>query len=185
MDLYAYSQIEELEHLLTENNIEIGRLRGLRLMKDEEIVTDEMIKEYTTAGWEYYAIQWLQMRSEDTWYSSKADKKHKAFIYKKDESGAKHIAGIDLSKVHGKDRKRLKYAWKHEYKFLKKIYDMFNSYVGKNVLFVHARQGGGNREFYPIDTRHPMYLSDVDSGDGTYCDIYYDLDKSLNKENGK
>ena len=55
---------------------------------------------------------------------------------------------------------------------------MFNSYVGKDVLYVHARQGGGNRDYYPIDTKHPMYLSDCDDyWDSTYCDIYYDLGK--------
>ena len=37
MDLYAYSQIENLKHLLEENKIDIPRLRGLRLMKDEEL----------------------------------------------------------------------------------------------------------------------------------------------------
>lgn len=41
MDLGAYVQIEELEHYLEENNIEIPRLRGLRLMKDEEIITKQ------------------------------------------------------------------------------------------------------------------------------------------------
>ena len=36
MDLFAYLQIEDLEKYLKDNNIEIPRLRGLRLMKDEE-----------------------------------------------------------------------------------------------------------------------------------------------------
>lgn len=45
MDLGAYIQIGKLEHLLKENNIEIPRLRGLRLMKDEEKFTKEEIEE--------------------------------------------------------------------------------------------------------------------------------------------
>ena len=35
MDLFAYSQIDDFDHLLKDNNIEIPRLRGVRLMSQE------------------------------------------------------------------------------------------------------------------------------------------------------
>ena len=43
MDLYAYSQIDKLEKIAKENNIEVPRLRGYRLMSEEEKVSDETI----------------------------------------------------------------------------------------------------------------------------------------------
>ena len=36
MDLFAYSQIDDFDHLLEDNNIEIPRLRGVRLMSQEK-----------------------------------------------------------------------------------------------------------------------------------------------------
>ena len=36
MDLFAYSQIDDFDHLLKDNNIEIPRLRGVRLMSQEK-----------------------------------------------------------------------------------------------------------------------------------------------------
>ena len=43
MDLGAYAQIEDLEHVMKENDIEIPRLRGLRLMKNEEPISKEKL----------------------------------------------------------------------------------------------------------------------------------------------
>ena len=39
MDLGAYSQIDDLNEIAKENNIEVPRLRGYRLMKNEEYIT--------------------------------------------------------------------------------------------------------------------------------------------------
>lgn len=177
MDLYAYSQIGELKHYLTDNNIDIARLRGLRLMKDEEPCdVSDNIKEDKLAA----AVNWLKQHSETVWDSWKDDKRHKSFIYGYDKELEKRtIVAIDFSKVHGKDRKHIKFAWKKIERAYAKQYELFNSMCGKNVLYVHARQGGGNRPYYPIDTKHPMYIADVDDAwDSTYCDIYYDLNKS-------
>ena len=43
MDLYAYSQIDKLEKIAKENNIKVPRLRGYRLMSEEEKVSDKYI----------------------------------------------------------------------------------------------------------------------------------------------
>lgn len=45
MDLGAYVQIEELEKVMVDNNIDVPRLRGLRLMENEKPLTEKEIKE--------------------------------------------------------------------------------------------------------------------------------------------
>ena len=177
MDLYAYSQIGDLEHLLEENKIDIPRLRGLRLMSDEKIITDEEMKERIAEEQKEYAINWLKQHEDNCWCSWKDKKNHKAFIYGKDENGDRVVVAINFSKVHGKDRKHIKHHWKMIRKAFTDQYKMWNKYVGKNVLYVHARLGSTNWSDYKIDENHPMFLEYIDDAwDTSYCDIYYDLD---------
>ena len=177
MDLYAYANIENLEGILTDLNIEIRRLRGLRLMKDQEPTSQKDIEETIRDAKISYAKDWLQQHSDCIWSSDKADRKHPAFIYSEPNPfEPQEVIDIDLTKVHGKDKNKIKLEWKHIEKAYRKEYETFNKYCGKDVLYVHARQGGGNRSAYPIDTQHPRYLEDLDDAfDCTYCDIYYDL----------
>lgn len=183
MDLYAYSQIEYLKQILNKNNIEISRLRGLRLMKNEKLITSEEIEKIVKDTKLENAITWLKQKSWNCWCSWKDDNIHKAFIYKKvkkddEDIFEKKIVAIDWSKVNRKDKNAIKLENRKDENRIRTNLNMFNSYVGKDVLYVHARQGGGNRLYYPIDTKHPMYLSDCDDWwDSTYCDIYYDLTK--------
>ena len=184
MDLYAYSQIEDLNEVLEVNNIKISRLRGIRLMKNEEKVSQEEIESLVNEQKLDNAITWLQQKCWDCWDSSKADKKRKCFVYKtvpseyREGEFEEKIIAIKWNKVRRKDRNRIKLENRADEKRIRTNLEMFNSYVGKDVLYVHARQGGGNRDYYPIDTKHPMYLSDCDDYfDSTYCDIYYDLTK--------
>lgn len=140
MDLYAYSQIDDLKKYLEENDINVPRLRGLRLMKDEKPITEKDVEEDTKV--------WLILA-----------------VYPKAKS---------INDLHGKKRKKYKLALKHA----RKQYDIFNKYVGKNVLYVHARVGGANWDFFGMDeiTKHPLYLERVDDYfDSTYCDIYFKL----------
>ena len=44
MDLYAYSQIERLDGLAKKNGIVVPRLRGYRLMFEEEAMTEEALE---------------------------------------------------------------------------------------------------------------------------------------------
>lgn len=140
MDLYAYSQIDNLKKYLEENNIDVPRLRGLRLMKDEELVTEKDV-EADTKVWLILAV---------------------------------HPKAKSINDLHGKKRKKYKLVLKHA----RKQYDIFNKYVGKNVLYVHARLGGSNWTFYGGSEleKHPLYLERVDDYfDNTYCDIYFKL----------
>lgn len=178
MDLYAYMQIEDLGSILKDNNIEIARLRGIRLMRDEEMISQEEINKQVEEQKLCNAKEWLEQKSWNVWSSDRANRKHKEFIY--GELG--EVIGIKWNLVNRKNRNIIKLKNKEDEKRIRDNYNMFNSYVGKNVLYVHARQGGGNRYYYPIDTKHPMYLSDCDDAyDNTYCDIYYDLDKVVKK----
>ena len=194
MDIYGYSQIEDLKELLDINNIEIARLRGIRLMREQSAVPLNDINEAVEKMKLYNAVQWLRQRAWDYWCSWRSERKHPAFIYKKvydvhDMKCVKKIVSIDYRKMNRKDRNAIKLKSKADEKRIRTNFEMFNSYVGKDVLYVHARQGGGNRLYYPIDTKHPMYLSDCDDFyDSTYCDIYYDLTKGVKneqKENNK
>ena len=45
MDLFAYSQIDDFDHLLKDNNIEAPRLRGVRLMSQEKPEHDYIPKD--------------------------------------------------------------------------------------------------------------------------------------------
>lgn len=189
MDLYAYSQIEDLNEILKVNNIEISRLRGIRLMKNEEKVPQEEIEKLVNEQKFNNAITWLQQKCWWCWDSSKADKKRKCFVYKtvpseyREGEFEEKIVAIKWDKVRRKDRNRIKLKNRADEKRIRTNLEMFNSYVGKDVLYVHARQGGGNRDYYPIDIKHPMYLSDCDDYfDSTYCDIYYDLTKAKKVE---
>ena len=177
MDLYAYSQIENLEGILKDNNINIPRLRGLRLMAKEKRVTDKELDDLIKEEKKDYLVSWLRQHNDFIISFSKDNKHHKAFIYKgKNQWGEKEVVGYDFSKVHGKDRKHIKFKWKQIEKAYRSQYDLFNKYAGKNVLYVHARLGSTNWSTFKIDTKHPMYLGMVDDAfDTSYCDIYYDL----------
>lgn len=186
MDLYAYSQIEVLGEILTANNIEISRLRGIRLMKNEEKVSQEEIEKLVNEQNLYDAITWLQQKCWDCWDSSRADKRRKCFVYKivpseyREGEFEEKIVAIKWDKVRRKDRNRIKLESRIDEKRIRTNFEMFNSYCGKDVLYVHARQGGGNRLYCPIDTKHHLYLSDCDDAfDPTYCDIYYDLTNAI------
>ena len=48
MDLYAYTQIEDLQAIADRNGISVPRCRGYRLMKNEERVTAVEIEQIIT-----------------------------------------------------------------------------------------------------------------------------------------
>ena len=173
MDLGAFSQINTLDTVLDAVGVNIKRLRGLRLMRFETPITEQELEDSIKANSCDAVKDWLQQHSWSFWSSTKADKRHHAFIYRQGE-----IVDYDFSKIHGKDRKILKFKLKKirdEYSYQ---YGLFNSFVGKNVLYVHARQGGFNRDWCGMKeiAQHPRWLADVDDAwDNTYCDIYFSL----------
>lgn len=176
MDLGAYIQIEELESLLTANDIHIPRLRGLRLMREETPLSDEVIQEQLN-----YELGWA---AESMFWNSHLARKY--LIFEKD-GDLKTFRGVRWDLLHGKRRKNIKLTLKHQAQRVYRNRNTFNQYCGQdNVLYIYARIGGRNWNEYggPDLERQPWFLCKVDdSFDDTYCDIYTKVDtSSLRKE---
>ena len=183
MDLYAYTQIEDLEDILKDLNINVPRLRGIRLMKVSKPTSQEKIEQEVKEIKVGNCVQWLREKSWNCSSSSRENKKHPSFIYEKIyneylEEYETRVIDIDYSKIRRKDRNTIKLENRKDETRIRKDYELWNKYCGKDVLYVHARIGGGNRLWYKTDKlkEHPLYLDDCDdSFDSTYCTIYYDI----------
>lgn len=183
MDLEAYAQIDDLEKIAKDNNIEVPRLRGYRLMKDEKPVSAEKIKQLMKDS-EVYICEELCC-SDPFWSASSCCSKYNYYteqrckyylIQETNEEGYKMYTGIRWDRIHGRKRKILKLAIKKKNSRIQKQYDMWNKYAGKeNVLYIHSRIGGNNWKHYGGNelAKSTWFLDKVDDySDGTYCDIY-------------
>lgn len=193
MDIGAYAQMESLSDILAATGIEIPRLRGFRLMAEEEKISEKEIKEMIEDT-ETDVIEDL-VRSCPPWstdsdcheYSSNTDRRLKKYVtYGVNERGYQHITGIRWENIHGKKRKTAKFEIKKRAKRIRQSMETFNKYVGrKDVLYVHARIGGGNWMYFhgPEVARHPAFIERVDDWfDSTYCDIYVKVDEKVVEE---
>ena len=184
MNLTAYSQIEDLMPVLQSTGIEIPRLRGLGLMKNEEPVSKTDLDEILHSM-EILAVQNL-CESFPAWdfysccseYCPATDRRIKKYMIL-DKDG--DPIGIRWDRIHGKKRKIAKYAIKQYKKAVIDNINVFNKYAGRDdVLFVHARIGGDNWNYFngpSIVASHPAFLEKVDDYfDSTYCDIYLKID---------
>ena len=177
MDLYAYAQIDDIEEIAKKNGIEVPRLRGYRLMKDEE-----------REAWDYGNIEvrcaerlcdsipfWDVNTNESEWSSWTDMKKEQYLIPGVDEYGHKDYVGVRWNKIHGWKRRVLKTYIHNEKRRINKQKEMWNKYAGRDdILYIHTRIGGNNWPYYhdQVDTQ-PWFLEKVDdSFDSTYCDIY-------------
>lgn len=175
MDLGAYANIDELDKIAVKNGIEIPRLRGYRLMKDEETVTKQDIEEILHS---YYAwdVECL-CRSVPFWdpnsscneYSYKADRLCEYYVTEDRD--------IRWDRIHGWKRKILKFELKKRKRKVLAQYETFNKYVGReDVLYIHSRIGGNNWSYFGGPEKvasQSWFLEKVDdSFDSTYCDIY-------------
>ena len=183
MDLTAYMQIEDIEKIAADNNIVVPRLRGYRLMKDEDHVNSDEIKRLMK-DFELIVCEDL-CRSDPFWdanancYSCDPRIEYLCRYYlveETDDDGYKKYTGIRWDRIHGWKRKRLKFEIKKKKRQIQKQIDMWNKYVGNaNVLYIHARIGGCNWNYYAGNelAKSPWFLDKVDDCfDNTYCDIY-------------
>lgn len=176
MDLYAYTQIEKLQRILEKQNIDVPRLRGLRLMKEEESVPQEQIDKSINETALAIAADIIEQNSLKVWRSWRDNTRNDVLIRNKE----KEVIGYRWNKVHGKKRKWIKFEIKKARKNFQKEYDLFNSFVGKDVLYVHARIGSTNWSEYRGEqlADHPDYLAHCDDAcDSTYCDLYFKIRK--------
>lgn len=177
MDLAAYSRIDDLSAVMYANNIDVPRLRGLRLMKDEEPSSEKDLEEAIKD----YGLNICREMCENNFkhlipysgiISSKTRKRIRKHLYQKGYV----LTGVKWHVVHGRKRKMFKYAFKRARKLILKSAEPFNRYCGRDdVLYIHARIGGGNWYHYggaEIE-KQPWFIERVDDFfDSTYCDIY-------------
>ena len=171
MDLGAYAQIADIQKIAEANGINVPRLRGYRLMANEQEVNIE--------DWERKAVQEVYRRgccsiprfTPDSCiyeYSSETDRIGRKFIDKDGE--------FRWSLLHGKRRKNMKFAVKKMRRAVHSQADAWNRYAGQpDVLYIHARIGGKNWHAYGGEKlrRQPWFIEKVDDWfDETYCDIY-------------
>lgn len=180
MDLCAYERIDELEKIAKENNIEIPRLRGYRLMKDEEPVSKTEINEIKKEG-EVSVVKRLCEADPfwcptADWYTTSeyTDAIKNYFLIK---NGSGEYVGIRWDRIHGRKRKILKFAIKKNNRNIQKQYGIWNKYAGRDdVLYIHSRMGGNNWKYYEEKQsilNQPWFLDRVDDyWDSTYCDFY-------------
>lgn len=184
MDLGAYVQIDDLSKIAEANGIDIPRLRGYRLMSEEEPWTEEEIKvEIIESNRHLYeslceSVPRFSLYPIYYEYSRKTKAIMKKYL---DENG-----DLRWDIIHGKKRKNAKYAIKKQTNAVKKQYEIWNKYAGcADVLYVHARIGGGNWNSYKaVIENKPWFLEKVDDCfDSTYCDIYAKINNKLGAEN--
>lgn len=185
MDLGGYAQIDSLENLMRENDISVPRLRGLRLMSEEEPLTKEDFNElYNRAELEECESAcscFFTLNANWSEYSLRTKAlKHRYLDYeRKEEDGYSWDEPVRVrwDRLHGKKRKVLKFEIKRRKRRIKKQYEMWNKYAGQdNILYIHARLGSGNWDYFncnEIIASQPWYLDHCeDNFDGTYIDIY-------------
>ena len=180
MDLGAYSQIEKLNELATKNGIAVPRLRGYRLMANEEkIDIREAIYENNLDGScckdLCRSIPFWSPNSCISDYSSYTDSLVKYYT-KKVHSRIEPR----WERIHGWKRRVLKTYIHNTKKRYEKNFEVFNKYAGrKDILYIHARIGGGNwPSYYKEVINQPWFIEKIDDPfDATYCDIYAKLTK--------
>lgn len=173
MDLGAYARINDLSKVAEENGIDVPRLRGYRLMSGEEPLTEEEIREEEAEASNYVFERMFEgvprFSIHPLYFISGREIKAKMKKYF-DENG-----DLKWNLIHGKKRKNVKYVVKKVKAKIRKQYAVWNKYAGRSdILYIHARIGGGNWESHRNEVENqPWFLEKVDDYyDSTYCDIY-------------
>lgn len=174
MDLGAYAMIDDLDIVAKENGIECPRLRGYRLMSKEDPVDLDDIRDVAGECCVDLcrSIPFWSPSGYDVHLSSpRTDYLVKYYTRKIN----KYDREPRWDRIHGWKRRVLKTYIHNTMQRYKKNYEVWNKYAGKdNVLYIHARIGGGN---WPTYCKHvvnqPWFIEKVDDPyDSTYCDIY-------------
>ena len=188
MDLYAYAQIGDLEGIAKENGISVPRLRGYRLMANQKPNTQEDIEDILTIaelricedGCE--SIPRFSTTPFCYEYGPRTRQLKKKYLIYDDTN---HLIGFRWDRLHGKNRRNLRFAVKKAKKKYLESVKAWNRYAGDpSVLYIHARIGGMNWLAYDGDkiSKQPWFIEKVDDPyDDTYCDIYARI-KPVSKE---
>ena len=188
MDLGAYVQIDDLENVAKANGIDCPRIRGYRLMKNEEPVDYKLLESYIDADFDC-AVDLCTAKPfwsiNPCWYEGSYETDLKINKYTTgDRWDLDKPHRVKWEKIHGWKRKALKLAIKNKRKAIAKQYEMYNKYCGRDdILYIHARIGGGNWSYYYDKVIHqPWFIEKIDDNfDSTYCDIYAKLTEIPNE----
>lgn len=180
MDLGAYRNIgnENIEEIVRANDIFVPRLRGYRLMKGEELLTNDDYVDIEVACCEELIESfpfWLPKSGASVW-DEKVILREKYYLEKYEDFPK--YGKVRWDRIHGWKRKVLKTHIHNTRKRFQKTIDAFNKYVGRDdILCIHARIGGGNWRWYCNQVQNqPWFIEKVDDPyDSTYCDIYAKL----------
>ena len=184
MDLGAYARIDVLSAVAKANGIEIPRLRGYRLMSEEEPVSEADIQEMIESD--------FLDGAEDVFREGRV----LGFVYHEHSTGKNRLVRRHIKQdkdgknvflkwdtIHGKTRKRLKLLRKHIERDVRKQFELWNRYAGRDdVLYIHAKIGSANWSVHDKDDfrNEPWFLDAVDDAfDSVYCDIYAKIDPDL------
>lgn len=187
MNLYAYTQIDSLYDILSSTGVDVPRLRGLRLMLEEEPISDDDIAEEIREEQMYVAERAIQSipkwspNSNVTRYNLETDRAcRKYLVYDADGK----ITDIRWELIHGQHRRNMKHAMKIAKRRVLDSFGTFNRYAGRDdILCVHARIGGRNWSYYNRGgavSGNDAFIEKVDGMfDDTYCDIYLRIDPKI------
>lgn len=187
MDLFAFTQIESLQAIAEKNGISVPRCRGYRLMKDEKPATPERIAKMIEWETLYLAERQIENDTPETgtvheWCYRSEARVRRYMVLKKNDTGIERPVAIRWDRVHGKLRKKLKWAKRKARRRVLDQFALWNKYAGKeNVLYIHARIGSMSwteEDVKKSIALKPWFLDMVDDYfDTTYSDIYARIQK--------
>lgn len=179
MDLGAYANIENLSAIASANGVDVPRLRGYRLMAEEEPVSKEELGKEIHQQQLYAIMSMLREVAPSCYeYSKRTRRLVRKYMVLED---VLYPVSVRWDQLHGKRRKKAKYLMKQVAKTVSAQYNMFNKYCGRDdVLYIHARIGGANWIYYNKNgaiENQPWFIEKIDDAfDSTYCDIYAKID---------
>lgn len=187
MDLFAYTQINSLHDILDSTGVDVPRLRGLRLMLEEEPISDDDIAEAIHDEQMYVAERVIRSipkwstNSDTTRYGWETDRACRKYLVYGDDGRA---TAIRWELIHGQHRRNMKHAMKIARRRVLDSFGTFNRYAGRDdILCVHARIGGRNWSYFNrggVVSGSDAFIEKVDDMfDDTYCDIYLRIDPKL------
>lgn len=187
MDLFAYTQINSLHDILDSTGVDVPRLRGLRLMLEEEPISDDDIAEAIHDEQMYVAERVIRSipkwstNSDTTRYGWETDRACRKYLVYGDDGRA---TAIRWELIHGQHRRNMKHAMKIAKRRVLDSFGTFNRYAGRDdILCVHARIGGRNWGYFNEGgavSGSDAFIEKVDDMfDDTYCDIYLRIDPKL------
>lgn len=191
MDLGAYIQISDLEFLAKANNIEVERLRGYRLMREEKPVNIEQIcNDQEVELCEELCCMYWNPTSIISAYGPETKALCQKFINNFDDkynSDKKAPLSINWDAMSDTEKEILRNYIEARCADYKKQWELWNSFCGRNdVLYIHAKQGTSNwsaTTFHDYEDK-PWFLGACNDGyDSCYCDIYAKIEPFTGKLN--